>query len=95
MWNEFLPISIPITAILLSRVWDMACSFVFGAPSPASFAGGEGARPDHAFPNLLQYDPIKLCLVSSLARPGGNVTGVTLLSTLLSAENQPNSIRIK
>jgi hypothetical protein len=27
-----LPISMPITAILLLGVWDMACSFVFGAP---------------------------------------------------------------
>src|SRR5215212_7698822 len=32
MWNEFLPISMPITAILLLSFSDMACSFVFGAP---------------------------------------------------------------
>src|SRR5260370_17302136 len=47
MWNEFLPISMPITAILLSSFWDMACSFVFGAPLPALLAGGAEARPDH------------------------------------------------
>jgi hypothetical protein len=32
MWNEFLPISMPITAISLLNFSDMACSFVFGAP---------------------------------------------------------------
>jgi hypothetical protein len=32
MWNEFLPISMPITAISLLSFWDMACSFVFAAP---------------------------------------------------------------
>src|SRR5262250_2447768 len=31
-WNEFLPISMPITAISLLSFSDMACSFVFGAP---------------------------------------------------------------
>jgi hypothetical protein len=39
MWNEFLPISIPITAIVLLSFWDMACSFVFGAPLPVWLAG--------------------------------------------------------
>jgi len=32
MWNEFLPISMPITAISLLNFSDMACSFVFDAP---------------------------------------------------------------
>src|SRR5262245_45327334 len=31
-WNEFLPISMPITAISLLSFSDMARSFVFGAP---------------------------------------------------------------
>src|SRR6516225_9224940 len=31
--NEFLPRSIPITAILLLSFGDMVCSFVFGAPA--------------------------------------------------------------
>src|SRR5207245_7752315 len=47
MWNEFLPISMPITATLLSRFWDMTCSFVFGAPLPVWRADRAGARPDH------------------------------------------------
>src|SRR6478736_9744089 len=31
-WNEFLPISMPMTATSLLRFWDMACSFALGAP---------------------------------------------------------------
>src|SRR5262245_40888693 len=30
--NEFLPISMPMTAISLLSFWDMACSFALGAP---------------------------------------------------------------
>src|SRR5260370_41522582 len=33
-WNEFLPISMPITAIVLSSFWDMACSLSL-APLPS------------------------------------------------------------
>src|SRR5207248_9135764 len=45
MWNEFLPISMPITAILLLSFSDMACSFVFGAPCQfGSLAGLEHGR---------------------------------------------------
>ena len=47
-WNEFLPISMPITAITLSNFWDMACSLSL-APL-ASFAcwrGRSTAGPSH------------------------------------------------
>src|SRR6266487_3643496 len=57
MWNEFLPISMPITATLLLSFWDMACSFVFGAPSPACRAGRAGARPDHPILGLQVLPP--------------------------------------
>src|SRR6516162_1129728 len=43
-WNEFLPISIPITAISLSSFWDMACSFVLGVP--ASLLSWQGWSTD-------------------------------------------------
>src|SRR6266700_2409642 len=33
-WNECLPISMPITAIVLSSFWDMACSLSL-APLPS------------------------------------------------------------
>ena len=40
MWNEFLPISMPITAISLLSFWDMARSFVFGAPRQLGLLAG-------------------------------------------------------
>src|SRR6516165_3276110 len=44
-WNEFLPISMPITATALLRFWDMACSFVFEAPCQIRpLAGQEHGR---------------------------------------------------
>src|SRR5215467_6142669 len=45
-WNEFLPISIPITVIVLLSLWDMGCSLSL-APLARFVAGGAGARPDH------------------------------------------------
>src|SRR6266403_2176591 len=50
MWNEFLPISMPITAILLLSFSDMECSFVFGAPlaSLARWQGWSTAGPSHS-----------------------------------------------
>jgi len=46
-WNEFLPISMPITATALLRFWDMACSLSL-EPLARFDAGGAGARPDHS-----------------------------------------------
>src|SRR5262249_16666603 len=42
-WNEFFPISTPITAIVVLTCWDMACSSVL-APLP-SFACWRGRSP--------------------------------------------------
>src|SRR6516162_9232247 len=42
-WNEFLPISMPITAISLLSFSDMACSFVFSAPCQLRLLQG----PEH------------------------------------------------
>src|SRR5215472_7282005 len=53
MWNEFLPISMPITAGELSSFRDMACSCL-RCPLPAFAAGRAGARPDHSISRLLQ-----------------------------------------
>src|SRR6476659_10150451 len=50
-WNEFLPISMPITATALLRFWDIACSFVFGAPCQIR-RWRAGARPDHPISGL-------------------------------------------
>src|ERR1700692_3547306 len=39
--NEFLPISMPITAIAVLAVSDMACSLVFGAPCQLRLLAGQ------------------------------------------------------
>src|SRR6266478_4106968 len=46
-WNEFLPISIPITAITLLSFSDMACSFRWVPPASLLADRGAGARLDH------------------------------------------------
>src|SRR6266446_7790613 len=44
-WNEFLPISMPITAIAVLGVWDMACSLSLAPhPSILSLVGQEHGR---------------------------------------------------
>src|SRR4029453_7624528 len=49
MWNEFLPISMPITASLLLSFSDMACSFVFRCPL-ASLARWQGLEHGRTIP---------------------------------------------
>src|SRR6202158_2855179 len=45
MWNEFLPISIPTTAVVVLSVWDMACSLSLAPlPSILLLAGREHGR---------------------------------------------------
>ena len=40
-WNEFLPISMPITAITLSNFWDMACSLSLAPPCQLRLLAGQ------------------------------------------------------
>src|SRR5262250_1405636 len=81
MWNEYLPISIPITAIADLRLSDMACSCL-SRPLPASNAGEAGARPDHPISRLrrLRFRPFariehihRLAWIVALEKRGGRV----------------------
>ena len=45
--DVFLPISMPITAILLLGVWGSAMLLLSSVPCPVWLAGRAGARPDH------------------------------------------------
>src|SRR5215831_7084061 len=46
-WNEFLPISMPMVAMVAIDLLDMAVLRLTLRPISASLAGGAGARPDH------------------------------------------------
>src|ERR1700688_3973632 len=67
-WNEFLPISIPITAIALSNFWDMACSLSLAPlPSILLLVGQEHGQTipladlqDHQRHNLQDTPPQRL-----------------------------------
>src|SRR6516164_7956279 len=73
-WNEFLPISMPMTAISLLSFWDMACSFALGAPRQfGPLAGLEHGRTiplaDIGGPNFLRCEMPRYtlaCMAQSL-----------------------------
>ena len=48
MWDEFLPISMPMTAIAALELSRHGVLLVFVYPFPALGTGGAGARPDHS-----------------------------------------------
>src|SRR5215469_8366025 len=73
MWNEYLPISIPTTAIADLRLSDMACSCL-SRPLPASNAEEAGARPDHPISGLCAT--CQGVLLGDIDRPQGTLVGV-------------------
>jgi len=71
-----------IAAELVSR--QPAVIFTSGGPTPALAAKAATASIPIVF--LIGEDPTRLGLVSSLARPGGNLTGVNLFANELEAK---------
>ena len=73
MWNEFLPISIPITAITLLCFSDMACSFRL-AP-PASLLAGRAKEHGRTIPLPdLMTKPSSTCLTRLLSQDRSTAT---------------------
>jgi putative ABC transport system substrate-binding protein len=71
-----------LAADLVDRKVDLIATS--GGPSPAQAAKSATATIPITF--VLGTDPVELGLVTSLARPGGNLTGVSMMMTELNAK---------
>lgn len=82
-WAEGHPDRLPALAEDLVRR-GVALIFAAGGPEPARAAAAATSKIPIVFTSAT--DPVKAGLVSSLNRPGGNVTGVSLIGSALEAK---------
>src|SRR5947209_4611391 len=69
---------------LVAELVDLKMDVLVAGVSPAALAASKATRTIPIV--MIAADPVGLGLVASLARPGGNITGVTDLTTELSAK---------
>jgi putative ABC transport system substrate-binding protein len=72
-------------SVLAKELADMSVDIMTGPGSPPVLAARE-TSPSTPFVMLTTGDPVGLGLVRELARPGGNVTGMTILAPTLSGK---------
>jgi len=71
---------------LAAELVALQVDLIVASGSPASFAAAEATRTIPIVMGSLAADPVASGLVQSLARPGGNVTGMTDMGSLLAVK---------
>jgi ABC-type uncharacterized transport system substrate-binding protein len=68
---------------LAAELVDLKVDVIVTSGSPYAAVAAKEASSTIPIVSAFEYDPIKYGLVTSLSRPGGNVTGMTFLTTEL------------
>lgn len=71
---------------LAAELVALKVRLILASGTPASFAARDATKAIPIVMGGLAADPVETGLVTSLARPGGNVTGMTMMSADLSAK---------
>ena len=64
----------------------MKVQLIVASGTPASFAARDATRTIPIVMGGIAADPVATGLIASLARPGGNITGITMMSPQLSGK---------
>jgi putative ABC transport system substrate-binding protein len=71
---------------LAAELVDLKVKLILASGSPASFAAKEATRTIPIVMGSLAANPVETGLIASLARPGGNITGMTEMASQLSGK---------
>jgi putative ABC transport system substrate-binding protein len=71
---------------LAAELVDLKVDLIVASGTPASFAAKQATSTISLVMGALAANPVETGLVASLARPGGNVTGMTSMASQLSGK---------
>jgi putative ABC transport system substrate-binding protein len=71
---------------LAAELVELQVDLILASGTPASFAARDATGTIPIVMGSVAADPVETGLIASLARPGGNVTGMTSISTQLAAK---------
>ena len=71
---------------LAAELVDLKVKLILASGSPASFAAKQATRTIPIVMGSLAANPVETGLIASLARPGGNITGMTEMASELGAK---------